>query len=80
MSECEKLGYSMVQKNQVHRCFFLTLIDYFKSQKTIEKDKRVFFLNDQQHKVGISGNHFFVSFVTFFEVTHMFTGKCYLIF
>ena len=40
------------------------------------------FLNYQQHKVGISGNHFFPfdSFVIFIIVTHKFAGKCYLIF
>ena len=37
-----------------------------------------FFPNYQQHKVGISGNHFFpfVSFVSFILVTHNFVGKC----
>ena len=37
MTECEELDL----KNQEHR-FFLTLIDFFKIQKTIVKDNRFF--------------------------------------
>ena len=42
----------------------------------------VFFLNYQQHKVGISANYFFpfISMVRFIVVAHKFGGKCYLIF
>ena len=49
--------------------------------KNISK-KMEFFLNYQQHKIGISAKYFFpfISFVIFIVITHRFGGKCYLIF